>query len=74
MAEDDKITTIGLSRNAVGRGWTDLLDNQIAIMLGLLCMVPPNDKTADIRMGLQYRINQTANFLAQQPASSDPIA
>jgi hypothetical protein len=71
---DDVVTAVGLSRNAMGRGWTDLLDNDIAIMLGLLCIIPSTDKTADIRQGIQYRINQTAGLLAQKPTSSDPVA
>jgi hypothetical protein len=60
----DKVLQIGFSRDGIGRGWTDVLDNQIAIM-GALLLLPEvqKEKAYDVRQGLQYRINQTASYL-----------
>lgn len=67
--EDEKVVAVGLARSAIGRGWTDVLDNDLAIMAALLSLISDTAKHSDIRQGLQYRINETASYLMGHPVA-----
>ncbi len=69
MAET--VQAIGFNRDAMGRGWSDVLDNQVAIMQALLLMPEMrHEKSFDVQQGLRFRISETAKFLSTALPSS----